>query len=397
MLPFTQILAPVTIVYCILDYTEAGGTERTLSVQANHFAARGDDVHIVTTETLANATSIYHFSDKIHFHNLGINYREVDNSISPLKAVRRIIKGRLHRRRLTGLLLALNADITVTMFGHEQTFLHKIKDGSRKVTEFHFSHDYRRIECRSMHTPLIKRQFTLLKEWRKRLSIRHYDAFVVLTHIDAAKWRGLDNIHVIPNAIPFIPSTKSDCSNHRIIAVGRLTAIKGFDLLIEAWRRLGTSTGDWTLEIYGTGEDYPKLMQQISHGRLSSSVKIHPPVKDIASRYAESSIYAMASRYEGFGLVLIEAMACGVPCVSFACECGPAEIISDGEDGCLVPTGDIDALAAKILMLMQDDRLRKSMGQKARDNVARFMPDKVMKQWEDLFASLTGKDSHGNA
>ena len=150
--------------------------------------------------------------------------------------------------------------------------------------------------------------------------------------------------------------------------MGRLTAIKGFDLLIEAWRRLGTSTGDWTLEIYGTGEDYPKLMQQISHGRLSSSVKIHPPVKDIASRYAESSIYAMASRYEGFGLVL-----------------------------CLVPTGDIDALAAKILMLMQDDRLRKSMGQKARDNVARFMPDKVMKQWEDLFASLTGKDSHGNA
>ena len=120
-------------------------------------------------------------------------------------------------------------------------------------------------------------------------------------------------------------------------------------------------------------------------------------MKDIANRYAESSIYAMTSRYEGFGLVLVEAMACGVPCVSFACECGPAEIISDGEDGCLVPTGDIDALAAKILMLMQDDRLRKSMGQKARDNVARFMPDKVMKQWEDLFASLTGKDSHGNA
>lgn len=387
----------MTIVYCILDYTEAGGTERTLSVQANHFAVRGDDVHIVTTETPANATSIYHFSDKIHFHNLGINYREVDNSISPLKAVRRIIKGRLHRRRLTRLLLSLNADITVTMFGHEQSFLHRIKDGSRKVTEFHFSHDYRRIECQSMHTPFIKRQFTLLKEWRKRLSIRHYDAFVVLTHIDAAKWRGLDNIHVIPNAIPFIPSTKSDCSNHRIIAVGRLTAIKGFDLLIEAWKRLGNSKGDWTLEIYGTGEEYPKLIHQIERDNLSSSVKIFQPVKDIANRYAESSIYAMTSRYEGFGLVLVEAMACGVPCVSFACECGPAEIISDGEDGCLVPTGDIDALAAKILMLMQDDRLRKSMGQKARDNVARFMPDKVMKQWEDLFASLTGKDSHGNA
>ena len=372
-----------------MDYTEAGGTERTLSVQANHFAARGDDVHIVTTEKPANATSIYHFSDKIHFHHLDINYREVDNSVSPLKAIRRIVKGNLHRRRLTRLLLSLNADITVTMFGHEQSFLHRIKDGSRKVTEFHFSHDYRRIECQSMHTPFIKRQFILLKEWHKRLSIRHYDAFVVLTHIDAAKWRGLDNIHVIPNAIPFIPSTKSDCSNHRIIAVGRLTAIKGFDLLIEAWKRLGNSKGDWTLEIYGTGEEYPKLIHQIERDNLSSSVKIFQPVKDIANRYAESSIYAMTSRYEGFGLVLVEAMACGVPCVSFACECGPAEIISDGEDGCLVPTGDIDALAAKILMLMQDDRLRKSMGQKARDNVARFMPDKVMKQWEDLFASLT--------
>jgi glycosyltransferase involved in cell wall biosynthesis len=110
--------------------------------------------------------------------------------------------------------------------------------------------------------------------------------------------------------------------------------------------------------------------------------------KNIAEEFSKSSIFVLSSRFEGFGLVLAEAMSCGLPCVSFDCPFGPRDIITDGEDGFLVENGNIEALSKSIEQLIADENLRKSMGEKAIINVARYDSSNIMNRWEKLFSSL---------
>ncbi len=378
------------IVYCILDCSQAGGTERTLSVQANYFAESGHEVHIVTTEQPANDVPAYAFSPKIRFHNLAIHYRDVDGSLSPSKLLGRVRRGRLHRARLTRLLMELRADVVVTMFGHEMSFLYKIKDGSKKVAEFHFSRDSRDIECRSRGYSWAKRQFSLFKERRKRRFVRHYDAFVVLTHEDAAKWGALPNLHVIPNARTFTADVPAPLDGNEVIAVGRYTYQKGFDLLLQAWAAVCREASGWTLRIVGDGELRGELQEMVARLGLGDSVSLARQSSDVQSLYRGASIYAMSSRYEGLPMVLLEAQAAGLPVVSFACQCGPSDVITDGRDGFLVPPGDTDALAGRLLVLMRDPALRRRMGAAAYASSARFTVEEVMGRWERLFHSLLG-------
>lgn len=198
------------------------------------------------------------------------------------------------------------------------------------------------------------------------------------------------NLYVITNAISFIPEKSSTCLNKQVISVGRLTVQKGYDMLLDAWSRVVSMHPGWKLVIYGKGDDYVKLQVIIQQYKLGDSVHIFPPTRDIVNKYLESSVYVMSSRYEGFPMVLPEAMACGVPCVSFDAPCGPAEIISDGEDGFITPLGDVQRLAEKLSLLMSDDDLRIKMGKNARRNVMRYSVDRIMKQWVDLFEALKG-------
>ena len=178
------------IVYCIFDCSSSGGTERALSLQANYFAGKGNEVHIVTTEKPSCKQNSYIFSDNISFHNLSINYREVDNSLSPLKIIYRIKKGHKHKQQLAKLLFALKPDFTIGMFGHDSSFLYKINDGSKKILEYHFSRYHRKIEFAS--AIFWKRWFALLREWRKCKFINKYDAFIVLTQQDAKNWKDIN-------------------------------------------------------------------------------------------------------------------------------------------------------------------------------------------------------------
>ena len=115
---------------------------------------------------------------------------------------------------------------------------------------------------------------------------------------------------------------------------------------------------------------------------------IHEPTSEIIAKYQESSIYIMSSRYEGFGMVLLEAMACGIPCVSFDCPYGPSDIIHDGEDGFLVKHLDTTALAERICYLIENPEIRKEMGEKAKRNIKRYSRENVMAQWTELFNHL---------
>ena len=381
------------IVYCISDYSRAGGTERTLSIQANHFAEHGHEVHIVTTEISQQEKPAFEFSDKINIHNLNICYEEVKGSISPIKIWKRIQKGRIHKHKLNKLLHTLRADFTISLFDHELSFLHSLNDGSLKIVQYHFSRYSRAIELKYNGTSTYRKWFALTKEWRKQSLINQYDAFVVLTQEDAKNWKNIRNIYVINNAISFIPEKGSTCQNKQVISVGRLTVQKGYDMLLEAWNKVIKKHPGWQLAIYGQGEDNAKLQSIIQQYAINDSVHIFPPTRDIANKYLNASIYVMTSRYEGFPMVLPEAMACGLPCISFAAPCGPSEIISQGEDGFIIPVGDIQALSEKLSLLMDDESLRCRMGEKARLNIMRYSVKHVMGQWENLFDKLLKSNS----
>lgn len=145
---------------------------------------------------------------------------------------------------------------------------------------------------------------------------------------------------------------------------------------------------NWTLDIYGQGDqtDYRQLMTEL--GIDSNRCHLNGPVEDVVKAYQDSSIFVLSSRFEGFGMVLIEAMACGLPVVSFDCPAGPDEIITDGVDGLLVPSGDVHALAEKLMVLMTDENLRIRLGQQARQTAQRYDMTALANQWTALFEKV---------
>ena len=158
--------------------------------------------------------------------------------------------------------------------------------------------------------------------------VRKFDRFVVLTEEDAQMWGDIPGMRVIPNAANFIADKYSDCSAKRVIAVGRLDYQKGFDRLIMAWEKVHEIIQDWRLDIFGQGEWKDILQKMIDERGLQDCIKLNAPTKNIGAEYANSSMLVMSSNYEGFPMVMIEAMACGLPVVSFDFKCGPRDIIN---------------------------------------------------------------------
>jgi glycosyltransferase involved in cell wall biosynthesis len=198
-------------------------------------------------------------------------------------------------------------------------------------------------------------------------------------------WGEMPGIRVIPNAANFIAEKYSDCSAKRVIAVGRLDYQKSFDRLIQVWEKVHQQMPDWRLDIFGQGEWQEMLQGMIDERGLQETVKLNGPTKNIGQEYSESSMIVMSSHYEGFPMVMIEAMACGLPAVSFDFKCGPRDIIKEGENGLVVKDGDIDGLAKAMIALMRDDELRKRMGEEAKKVVETFSESKVMDKWVRLY------------
>lgn len=289
---------------------------------------------------------------------------------------------------MTNLLNEIKADIVITTLGRDLDFLTKLKDGSKKVGESHIAKQY----TRNFHL-LEARGFPykqIAKYWRRKQekAVRELDAFVVLTQYDAESWKQIKTAEIIPNSLPFYTEESSSLDKKQIITVGRLSKQKGFDLLISAWSHITKRHSDWKIHLYGEGELENELRRSIAKNGIEDSFFIHKPVKDIKEKYLESSIYVMSSRFEGFGMVLIEAMACGVPCISFDCPHGPSYIIKDGEDGILVKNGDVEKLADAISSLIMDKERRMAMGKAAKRNIARYSQENIMQQWENLFKKL---------
>lgn len=232
--------------------------------------------------------------------------------------------------------------------------------------------------------------YCIMKIWDYHtLRLLRYATYVItLTNADSIFWKKYaKQVKVIPNMLTFSPNQTANYNSKRIISVGRYSYEKGYDMLIGAWKLLAHKYPDWQLIIFGNG-DSSAYSLLIKNNCIQSNTFCMPATKDIFTEYAKSSIYVMSSRYEGFGLVLAEAMSCGLPCVSFNCPYGPSEIIRDGEDGFLVEPNNINLLADKMEYMMINTTLRRQMGNRARRNISRYSIDKIMNIWINLFDNL---------
>jgi glycosyltransferase involved in cell wall biosynthesis len=216
------------------------------------------------------------------------------------------------------------------------------------------------------------------------------DAVVLLTKNDAKHYKFHKNAVVIPNSLSFIPQKQSLLENKTILSVGRFSYQKGFDLLIEALSLIREQCNGWKLKIIGNGEDNEKLNNLIKEEKLETLIFLIPPTNNIEDEYYNASIYVMSSRYDPFGLVLIEAKSCGLPVVSFDCPYGPADIIRNGIDGFLVERNDVEELSQAILKLIKDENLRKQLGDEAVKDIDRFKPEYIGILWDELFIELLG-------
>lgn len=375
------------IVYCHCSLFNPGGMERVLLNKVRWLAAAGHEIIVVTTDQQDRPT-FYDFPTEVRLIDLGINY-SLDNFEPLYKRIPSYLrKRRMHRRKLTELLMRERPDITISLYPSESSFIPEIKDGSKKILELHFNRYFRLQYGRKGLTGLIDRYRSRKDE---RIA-RKFDSFVVLTEEDKTYWGNMPNISVIPNAALPMP-LKSDCTAKRVIAVGRLDYQKGFDRLINVWElvKKNSASEGWRLDIFGQGEWLDMLEDMIQSKGLSDSTKINVPTDEIAKEYAGSSILAMTSHYEGFPMVMIEAMSAGLPVVTFDYKCGPRDIISDGIDGLIVPDGDLNAFATALLGLMADDNRRKQMGSAATMIIDRYSEERVMLQWTSLFEKITDR------
>lgn len=381
-----ETVKKLKIVYVTPALYMAGGVERVLTLKANYFAEHfGYDITIILTEG-KNKPLFYSLSDKIKVINLNIGFEELW-TCSFLKKVFVYLKKQCrYKKALTDELMRMRPDITISLLRREINFINDIKDGSRKIGELHVNRaNYRNFEANDSN--FIKNLFA--KFWMCNLvsKLKQLDRFVVLTEEDKSAWPELHNICVIPDPLSFIPSQHSPLTEKRVIAVGRYVYQKGFDLLLQAWAKIEKQYPDWQLAIFGDGNRAPYEQQMKVLDIDSSRCHLNGPTADIQQEYVNSSIFVFSSRFEGFGLVLVEAMACGLPVVSFACPCGPRDIIKDGEDGLLVENGNIDAFAVNLSQLMQNASLGKSMVIAGKTNVQRFYMEHIAKRWKDIFES----------
>lgn len=382
-----QTEKPYKIVYCTPSLYLKGGVERVLTLKANYFAEQfGWDITIILTDGKGKPFA-YPLSDKVKVVHLDVNFEALWTCSFAKKVVVYLRKQRQYKRKLKAELMRIRPDITVSLLRREINFITRIPDGSKKVGELHVNRsNYRNFEAND--TNWAKALFA--KFWMRSLvsHLKRLDKFVVLTEEDKRAWKELDNVTVVYNPLPFATARQSTLAAKRVVAVGRYTYQKGFDLLLRAWSRVEKECPEWQLAIYGSGDrgPYERLARELNLD--AARCHLNASTSDIQQEYADSSLFVFSSRFEGFGMALVEAMACGLPVVSFDCPCGPKDIVSNGEDGLLVESTDVESLADAIVSLANNPRRRAEMAAKAVESAKRFDISIIAAQWKQLYDGL---------
>ena len=369
------------IVYLIESIAITGGLERILIDKMNAFSDNGYNVTLLTTSQEAHPLAyplnacVRHIDLATPFHHC---YR-----YSFLRRRWNLYKMRcLFRKRLVSQLASLKPDIIVCV--QPSSLYNLVRDVVKNripiIAESHASYYGHNYEKES----IIKR----LKTNRDNHQLCKADTIVSLTHGDAKEWgRFTQKVVVIPNIVHLNNTGRlSTLTAKKAIYPCRLEWQKGLFELLDVWAMVQKRYPDWQLDIYGEGSLHDELSSIIVRRQLN--IDIHPAEADIFSRYLDSSMLLLTSVYEPFGLIMPEAMSCGLPVVAFDCPYGPSEIITDGEDGFLVKDRDIETFAQRVCQLIENVELREQMGKNAIQNAQRYSADNIIPKWHELFESL---------
>ena len=373
------------IVYCINSVYLSGGMERITLVKANALARiPGNEVWVVVTD--AQQEPVIPLQGT-HLVDLGVKYFEVTNGIMGI-----LKKKRLHKKLLQRYLNEIKPDVVNAVGGCEKGVVPLLKVYPKPVLirELHLERHYR-----------FRKQIKNIKEWLYAWGgdqydyhwvMKKYDHIVLLTNEDRQRyWQGWKNVSVIPNPITSQFDRKSNCDVKKAIAVGRLTHQKNFSALIRIWRTVAVHHPDWQLEIWGEGELQRAIQQQIEEAGLEDGIFLRGYTSEALRKMSQASMYLLSSYYEGLPLVMIEAMSVGLPVVSFMCPTGPQDILDDGRTGYLVPVGEENLFAEKVCRLIEDESLRKTMGEAALEESGKYRVDTIIPLWMNLFQELLDK------
>ena len=373
----------------ILYITDAlaiwGGTERVLVEKANFLADNYNcDIHLITVNQGPHPI-LYPISDRVHYVDLDIRFHRQ----YVYRGLRRLIKRwqlrRLYINRLRDYINLSCPDIIVTT----RTELSFGIIATKGTIPFLFESHSSFIAYRFQYNNWFSRQ----KEKFINYNLRYANVIVALTEGDANEWRCISsNVHVIPNIVHLNNSGQySSCCNKSVIFVGRLARQKDVHSLLLIWSIVHKCFPDWQLQIYGGfSNEYDVLIDEIRNMR--ANVFLNDPTPNILDKYRENSILLLTSLFEPFGLVLPEAMSCGLPVVAFDCPYGPADIITDGVDGFLVKNRDVNEFADRVCQLIEDKGLRIRMGQAAIKSSQRYRADLIMPKWKELFERICPKE-----
>ncbi len=369
------------IVYCLDSINYLGGVQRVTAIKANALAQLpGNEVWVIVADN--SGERLFQLSPAVHFENLAVNYYEDDwkSRWNVLKGI--LVKRRRHKKLLEKCLEQIHPDVVISVGQSEKNFLPRVKGDWVKVREFHFTRNYRRLKA----TDLFEKASAVAGDCIERLSLQKYDRIVVLTKEEKKlNWKDSSRVSVIPNPVESFGTEVSPLDSLRVIAVGRLTYEKNFASLIRAFAIVAVRCPGWRLDIFGEGNEREMLGKMISDLGLEGIVSLKGISRNIQEELLSSSVLALTSRFEGFGMVLTEAMASGLPVVSYACPCGPKDIIADGVNGFLVPEGDEQMLADRVCELIVNTILRKKMGAAALHKSQQYSLDRIIPMWMDLF------------
>lgn len=375
------------ILYIYTALTTKGGTDRVISGKANWLAEHGYDI-VIVTDTQLGRTPVFPLSYKVRLIDLAVDFsKEYGHPFFSRIIIYYYLMWQ-YRKKMSAVIRDESPDVIISTLGRDINFILNIKGDSKCIGEAHttkrFIRNFHLLEQKNV----LFRYLTKYFRWIMDRKIAKLDALVVLAEEHRFDWGKNVPIYIIPNFLSFYPQKYSNCNNNQVIMVGRYNDAKGYDYLIPAWELVHQRHPGWILNVYGSGELHDQVVSWIHERGLDCSINLHEPIDNIQEKYIESSICVLSSRYEGFSLVILEAMACGVPVVSFDSPHGPRNIIKDGEDGLLVDYLNSEALANGLCQLIENEEQRRRFGMNARKNILRFSQDIIMKQWEQLFMEL---------